>query len=162
MTALLEIIGGEGPVLELLPEQSPTLEFPAPGPAMLELITGGTIVDQLRGLSGFAAGTPRAGTGGYGERIGGGVAPYAFLMSATNSKAVARIAATLGATLTVTKMGADNIETQVGRFVFAPGQRTAATFVDFGSIALNDYVSVYGPVVPDATLSDVSYRIVED
>lgn len=110
-----------------------------------------TSLGLRRGLGFHCAGAP-AGS----EIIGGGIAPYALTLSATNSSCKAIGAATAAVTLPIKKNGAD-----IGSIAFAPSGTVGAITFTNQSVAAGDHITIHNPATADSTLADIDGLLAE-
>lgn len=111
-----------------------------------------TLFGIVKGVSGSCSGRPEAS-----EIIFTAIAPYAFTVTQADCSAKALTAATASSVFQVRKNGVNMMT-----FTFAAAGTTASnSVVSGGTIAVGDVISVTAPATQDATLSDISFLIVD-
>jgi hypothetical protein len=110
-------------------------------------VTGTNII---QGMSSWCAGKPSAS-----EKVGGGVAPYAFTAVEANCSARASVAATATTVFTIKENGTIT----VGTFTFAASATLATVSITAGSISVGDIITIEAPATPDGTLADIAFLI---
>lgn len=106
---------------------------------------------QLKGISVFCSGRPVSS-----EIVGGGLAPYDFVINPANSLAKAKVAPTSSTTFTIF-----NGNTQIGSIVFEQNVLEGVVTISETNIATGDYVTFQAPVNADSTLADIGIIIRE-
>lgn len=106
--------------------------------------------DIMQAMASFCSGKPVNS-----EKVGGGVAPYAFTASTTASSAKASVAATASTVFTIKKNGS----TTMGTFTFAAAGTTATVSITAGAVSAGDLITIEGPATADATLADISFLL---
>ena len=104
----------------------------------------------IQGLSVWCAGKPSAS-----EKVGGGVAPYAFTAIQASCSARAATAATASTVFTIKKNGS----TTVGTFTFAAAGTVATVSITSGAFAIGDLLTIEAPATTDTTLSDIAFIV---
>jgi hypothetical protein len=152
--SVLRITPTDGPILRISPNDAPSLKLVASGGPVLHLTSVEYGPMHARGVSGFIGGSPLPKPGG--EWLGGGEAPYDFVVTPVGLSAKAKTPAVIQQTLTVFKD--DDL---LGYLVFDPGAYEAVSMVVSGVVQRRQFVGVRGPVVPDGSLADIEYLITE-
>lgn len=110
-----------------------------------------TTLGLKRGLAFHCAGIPNAA-----EVIGGGIAPYAMVLSAVNSSCKALAAATTAVSIPIKNNGA-----QIGSIAFSAGATTGSVSFTAASVAVGDQVTLHNATIADATLADIDGLLCE-
>lgn len=107
--------------------------------------SGGT-----KGFGTFYAGKPTAN-----EVIGGGVAPYAFNITAANCRARAGTAAAASTVFSIRKNGS-----QVGTVTFSASGSVGAFSITTAAVAVGDIMTIVAPGTADSAISDIAFSII--
>lgn len=121
-----------------------------------QLQSGDTLTGPLTRLTGGLPAKPAASL-----IVPIGIAPVAFTVSATNSAAQARTAATGSLTVTLKKRTTGGTETTVGTFAWSASGTLATVSISAGSIGAGDMLLLDFGATPDATLADFAFLVSE-
>lgn len=100
---------------------------------------------QIKGISIFCSGRPVSE-----EIIGGGLAPYDFIIDIAESIAKAKVAATATSTITI-----KNENVIIGNIVFNSGSFDGIVTITSPNITKGEYITFHAPINADSTLGDI-------
>lgn len=106
---------------------------------------------QLKGISIFCSGRPVSS-----EVVGGGLAPYDFIINPTNSLAKAKVAPTSAVEFEIR-----NDDTLIGTVNFQALTFEGTVTITNTNVSMGDYVTFHAPINADSTLADIGFIIKE-